>query len=535
MMTNCFAGKTYLVVDDFNDMRSMIKSILKTLGVTDIVTASNGRDAVSAIEKNHFDVVLCDYNLGDGRNGQQVLEETRERNLLTNHSLFLMITAENTRDMVMSAIEYEPDTYLSKPFTKDVLKARVEKLLNFKSLCKPVFEAVDVGNYSNAVKLLDHIGDSNPKNRSALLRLRADLCFQNGRYDEAEAIYEQVLGDRAVSWATMGLGKLYFAQGKHNDAEDMFDRLVNGSTPVPSAYDWLARCQRMQGDYEEALETLEAGLLVSPNAVLRQQQHAEVAMLQENYKLAEKSYAKLDRLSQNSIYRTPSMTAGWVGAMSANGKHDSALMTLKKMQQEYKTDREAKLCALVATASVYRNKGDDAKAQVELDSGTKLYEKMAARVPGHLALDYAKSLAGSGNTEAAEAVMKVVVQNNHDDPVFMGRAIEVCREAGISEDPQAMIQSMCKEIIAMNNQGVRLIRDGKLEPAIEFFRKAQEAMLGNKVINLNAALAMIMHMEKAGSNTENLREARACIQQVKTLEPDNERLPQLTRRMRKLS
>ncbi len=89
MMTNCFAGKTYLVVDDFNDMRSMIKSILKTLGVTDIVTASNGRDAVSAIEKNHFDVVLCDYNLGDGRNGQQVLEETRERNLLTNHSLFL--------------------------------------------------------------------------------------------------------------------------------------------------------------------------------------------------------------------------------------------------------------------------------------------------------------------------------------------------------------------------------------------------------------------------------------------------------------
>jgi hypothetical protein len=40
------------------------------------------------------DVVLCDYNLGDGKNGQQVLEETRVRNLMLPSSVWLMVSAE---------------------------------------------------------------------------------------------------------------------------------------------------------------------------------------------------------------------------------------------------------------------------------------------------------------------------------------------------------------------------------------------------------------------------------------------------------
>ena len=65
-----------------------------------------------------YDIVLCDYNLGAGQDGQQLLEELRYRHKLKNTSLFVMITAESSRDMVLGALEYLPDDYLTKPITQ---------------------------------------------------------------------------------------------------------------------------------------------------------------------------------------------------------------------------------------------------------------------------------------------------------------------------------------------------------------------------------------------------------------------------------
>ena len=72
-------SKTFLVVDDFGDMRGMLRSMLSTVGVKEIDTANNGPEAIDALERRRYDIVLCDYNLGPGKNGQQVLEEARHR------------------------------------------------------------------------------------------------------------------------------------------------------------------------------------------------------------------------------------------------------------------------------------------------------------------------------------------------------------------------------------------------------------------------------------------------------------------------
>ena len=69
------SSKTYLVIDDLADMRSMIRSMLVAYGVTNIDMAGNGKDAIKSLSKTQYDVVLCDYNLGEGKDGQQVLEE----------------------------------------------------------------------------------------------------------------------------------------------------------------------------------------------------------------------------------------------------------------------------------------------------------------------------------------------------------------------------------------------------------------------------------------------------------------------------
>ncbi len=63
-----------LIIEDFEGMRSVLKGICKTLGITDVEFATNGAGAMSMLSKNRYDIVICDYDLGPGPDGQQVLE-----------------------------------------------------------------------------------------------------------------------------------------------------------------------------------------------------------------------------------------------------------------------------------------------------------------------------------------------------------------------------------------------------------------------------------------------------------------------------
>jgi DNA-binding response OmpR family regulator len=83
-----------------------------------------------------YDIILCDYNLGQGKDGQQVLEEARFREFMSPSTIFVMITAENTMDMFMGVLEYSPDDYLIKPFTKEALGKKLRDLIRKKENLK---------------------------------------------------------------------------------------------------------------------------------------------------------------------------------------------------------------------------------------------------------------------------------------------------------------------------------------------------------------------------------------------------------------
>ena len=121
--------KSVLIIDDFPQMRAMLSSMLKNYEPKEVHQAGNGKEALEKMSKHRFDIVLCDYNLGDGKDGQQVLEEAKYQKILPFYTLFIMVTAENTNAMVMGAAEHMPDAYLSKPINKTVLMSRMQKLL----------------------------------------------------------------------------------------------------------------------------------------------------------------------------------------------------------------------------------------------------------------------------------------------------------------------------------------------------------------------------------------------------------------------
>lgn len=104
-MTVSLAQSNTLIIDDFQGMRTMLREFVRAMGVTKIDTASNGKEAIALLSEKKYDIVICDYNLGMGQNGQQILEEAKLRRYIGYSTIWVMVTAEKTMDMFMGAAE----------------------------------------------------------------------------------------------------------------------------------------------------------------------------------------------------------------------------------------------------------------------------------------------------------------------------------------------------------------------------------------------------------------------------------------------
>ena len=54
-----------------------MKSMLGNMGVQNVETINSGEEALNKLRSNHYDIIFSDYELGRGKDGQQVLEECR--------------------------------------------------------------------------------------------------------------------------------------------------------------------------------------------------------------------------------------------------------------------------------------------------------------------------------------------------------------------------------------------------------------------------------------------------------------------------
>jgi tetratricopeptide (TPR) repeat protein len=536
LLPNPFSGLKYLLVDDFADMRSMFKAIFNSLGVPDseIVTARNGEDAIAKMEEQRFDVILCDYNLGAGKDGQQVLEEARHRGLLGIHSIFIMATAENTREMVMGAVEYEPDSYLSKPFNKDLLRARLSKLLERKRALLPVNNALTAKNYARALDLLDQMIAERPKNLGDLMKIKAEVCGSAGRFDEAIAIYEQVLGLRELVWAKLGLGKALFVKKQYDRAQQLFQQLIEGYPGLVAAYDWLAKTQNVLGQTEAAVTTLRQATALSPKTVRRQQELGELALRSGVHDVAEGAFDKAIRYGRHSIYHHPSSYSGLAKSKSANSKHLEAIKVISELDKAFGDDPEALFFKAATKAVIQQNQGNTEAAAAELKAAEAAMAKLDHGATGRIGLEMARTCNLLGQTERAAQLLQAVAANNHDDDEFLGEVIHALKSAGHHANPEEFIEQIRKEVFGKNNRGVRLLKSGDLDAAIELLRAAAAELPSNKTINLNAAKAFIMKMETQGSNLNDVRLVREYIDRVQKIDPDDWRLISLMPRLRQL-
>jgi Response regulator receiver domain. len=264
-------SKKILVVEDQAIMRETIKHILGSFGARFIVEAESGINAITAMRIDRFDIVLCDYNLLRGKNGQQVLEEARHLKLLPVNAIFIIVTCEQSQEMVLTAIDNKPDDYLIKPFNRQQLLSRIERCYARKKYMASIENEIDSGNLYLAIHNCEQLLQRDDKKmRLQLLKIHAELTLKVGDFKTAEEIYQDILHERELPWARLGLGVVAFFLGYYDQAIKTFQDLIEQYPVMLEAYDWLVKAHESMGNDEHAVSSLNSAVALSPMSILRQ-------------------------------------------------------------------------------------------------------------------------------------------------------------------------------------------------------------------------------------------------------------------------
>ena len=116
--------KKILVVDDEQDVRETLESVLSKLDYDPIV-APGGKEALELIKKNNVDIVLSDLYMPE-MDGIELLKRVKTEN---RNIVFLMITAHPTIETAVDAIKKGAYDYLTKPFHIDEVKMKLNRAL----------------------------------------------------------------------------------------------------------------------------------------------------------------------------------------------------------------------------------------------------------------------------------------------------------------------------------------------------------------------------------------------------------------------
>ena len=113
-----------LLVDDSNTMRRIAKNQLITLGITDIIEAENGQDAIDKLKANMpVDLITMDINM-PVMDGMSALREIRKDATFANVKI-VMLTSESEKKTVLEALQAGANNYIVKPFTPEGLKQKL--------------------------------------------------------------------------------------------------------------------------------------------------------------------------------------------------------------------------------------------------------------------------------------------------------------------------------------------------------------------------------------------------------------------------
>jgi len=471
-----YQNKRILIVDDQKPFHVMLKTMLANQGAKNITFADTAESAARLSHHQEFDIYLIDYNLGSGKNGLQLLDYMRQNKLIPTRSLCFIITGDNDKGMVLTAIEKAPDDYLMKPFSQTQLFKRLEKADQKKKVLSDIFEALNNQQYDLAIQLCkEKIATAN-KFSGLCKILLADTLININALEESEEILVSLFNERPLVRVSITLGKVYCLQKKYTESIDILTEVIESNPLQMEAYQWLSRAYQNNGELNKALNMLTHAANMTHHSIEKHQEVALLANEVNEHKVMVNSYQSILQLSRSSFYPDPCHLANYIRSIfnHADAQEESSdkKIILKQIKstlyqshfeegrnQRFDFDTYDQLCQ----AKVFFAQGEQLKAKRKVLSTLEKNETNISALDNTILCESLFALLDIGEFESATPYLEELETRDIIDPTT---------QATISDKTGNALHKRMDNFKIHNKLGIQAFASQHFSSALEHFSQA---------------------------------------------------------------
>lgn len=538
-----FKSQRVLVIDDSPGMRKMLQMTVQSMGVQSVDLAESVFDVLLRIEKGErkYDIILCDYILGEGRDGQHLLEELKARKLLPYSTVFIMVTGERAYEKVVNAVELAPDDYLLKPFSGQTLMDRIMEQVRKKRALHELYGHLDGERFDKVVAEADRLLAASKNYRMEVLRVKADALIQLDRLDEAEAIFRAILAEREIPWAKFGLARIEYKRNKLGAAEAILEKLLAEAPRYTTACDLLADVKHDLEKHAGAQAVLEHGIRMSPRNLKRHRRLGVAALLNDDLETANASLSAVMEFGQHSALVQPTDYSNLARCAVAMGDTERALKVMDHGLRRLPDDKRMQVANLFVKGIAGGGVEDEASRRAVREA-IKLMAELGAEdaTPDRdLALVGMESCLKMGMVEQASTLAHSLLDGQHQTSgeihaTTAAAVARVFKSAGVDATGNAVFERTRKKMAAINNEAVVLAKEGKLREAMALFIRAAAGKSASSVAMLNAIQAILAVFEQEGWDERLAREMDILFERASEKDAANLKLADYRRRRKEL-
>lgn len=521
------AGLTALIIEPHAGMRASLHNMLSLGGVSKLEYANSSGAAIRPLRQKTFDLVICEYDLGEGQqDGQQLLEDLRHNKLIPLSTVFFMATAERNQGKVVSVAELALNDYVLKPFTAETLMERIGKAIDRRNALMSVYRLIELGNLGEAIELCQIGEQKQAAYRVDFLRLRAEMHMTLGEVSAAEQIYLELLSKRSIAWAHLGLASALYVQERFEEAEEKLITLIESKKEFLDAYDWLAKTQEARGKLSQMQATLESAVARSPYAVRRLRKLGKVAMRAGDTETAHRVFQQVVSKAKFSEFREPEDHVFLVEASLLKGDVKLVPAIIRDLAKSLSGIKKTAACRAIASALLHSHNGDAEQEKEELENALQACQEPLG-LSNDAKLTLAKHCLEQGMEQGAVDILTSVV-GNAPTAVAASSAMRLLQEGGREDLLKRVTRASKNQVVEMVSAGAEKARLGDFQGAVALMSEAAEKLPHNPQVIFNAAVATLKCLDHLGWDMQLGERARVYVAEARRLDPLNPRLSLLS-------
>lgn len=301
-MLNSFKELSVLIVDDAAPLLTTIKIMLIKFGFVEknITLAKSSKTALVHASTKEYDIIIADFNLGEGLNGKQLYEELVHYNYLKYSAVFILISGDGSASTVRPIIELKPDEYILKPFTANDLKQRLLKALSRKRVLAPLYKAERQLNPSEGIQLCEELTPFHKDYFYEIEQFRTTFLMMLSMHKEAEKAFTSVLKHKSTNWAQLGLANSLAHLGDHEQANEIVSSILLTLPNDTYVRTEAAKINLLNNKVPHAISHLELASQITPGNSERELVLANLCLSVEDYEQAIARYRVYLELNKNT-------------------------------------------------------------------------------------------------------------------------------------------------------------------------------------------------------------------------------------------